>query len=322
MTGEMFSFRRLALLSTIATLVLVSIGGLVRATESGLGCGPDWPVCNGKVIPLFSSYTVTIEFAHRFVAGIVVVLLALLVARALREHRDRPRLVRTSFAALGLVLFQAALGAVVVKLHLEAESVVLHLATAMVLVGLLVYITAAASVAEGRAAPAGDARASRQAWIAAWSTLGLLLLGSWLSGRDAGYVFTDWPLMGGRIIPDLTVEARALHFLHRILAVVVGGVVLATMLPILKRKKEFPVAAKFAHAAVGLFGIQILLGALNIWTRFNASVAANSASVALHLAVGALTWAALVGAAVVTRPTLVKEVSVRHAAEPALGASR
>lgn len=318
----MFSFRRLATASTVATLILVSIGGLVRATESGLGCGPDWPVCNGKVIPLFSHYTVAIEFSHRLVAGIVVVLLALLTVRALREHRDRPRIVRASAAALGLVLFQAALGAVVVKLHLEAESVVLHLATAMLLLGLLVYVVAAASAAEGKMAAGGDAGAGRRAWIAAWCTLALLLLGSWVTGRDAGYVFGDWPLMGGRFIPDLAVETHALHFLHRALAVIVAGVVAWATLPVVKRKAELPVAAKLAHSALGLYALQILIGALNIWTRFNASVAANSASVAVHLAAGALIWAALVGVAVVTRPTLVDDVSVRVAREPALEGSR
>lgn len=313
----MLTFRKLSVVATVATLVLVSIGGLVRATESGLGCGPDWPVCNGKVIPLFSHYTVVIEFSHRLVAGVVAVLLGVLLWRAWREHRDRPRLVRAAAAAFGLVLFQAALGAVVVKLHLEAESVVLHLGTAMLLVGLLVYITAAAGVAEDEFRPTPDAIVSRRAWVAAWSTFSLLLVGSYVTGRGAGYVFSDWPLMGGRLIPDLAVELEALHFLHRLLAVVVAVVVAMAAVPAVRRKRDLPAAAKLAHAALGMFALQIVVGALNIWTKFDSSVAANSAAVTVHLALAALIWAALVGVAVVTRPSLAQEVAPRTPAAPA-----
>lgn len=322
----MSSFRKLSIVSTVATLVLVSLGGLVRATESGLGCGPDWPVCNGKVVPLFSHYTVVIEYSHRVVAGIVAVLLGLLMVTALRRHRDHPRLVKASVAAFVLVLFQAGLGAVVVKLHLEAESVVLHLGTAMLLVGLLVYITAVAAVADGTFQPTLPAAgAGKRAWVAAWSTFALLLLGSWVTGREAGYVFTDWPLMGGSLVPDLAVEVEAVHFAHRLLAGVVGVVVVAAVLPVLRRKAELPTAARLARVAVGLYAVQVLVGALNVWTKFNSSVTANSASVALHLALGALIWAALVGVAVVTRPGLVAELPARARvgrAEPALEGTR
>ncbi|HVL65222.1 MAG TPA: COX15/CtaA family protein [Actinomycetota bacterium] len=306
------SFRKLSLLSLVATTVLVAVGGLVRATESGLGCGPDWPVCNGKVIPLFSHYTVAIEFSHRAIAGVVVVLLALLLVTARREHRERPRLRRAAAAAFGLVLFQAALGAVVVKLHLEAESVVLHLGTAMLLLGLLVYLYVAASAAEGQVPPA-DGRASGRAALAAASTFVLLLVGSWVTGREAGYVFSDWPLMDGRLIPDLALEAEALHFVHRLLAALVGVVVVVAMLPVIKGRERAPAAARLATAAVALYGVQVAVGALNIWTKFQASVAANSASVALHLALGALIWAALVGVAAVTRPQLAADVEPRRA---------
>ncbi|HEY8836435.1 MAG TPA: COX15/CtaA family protein, partial [Dehalococcoidia bacterium] len=46
----MTTFQRLALATTVATYILVVIGGTVRVTGSGLAC-PDWPTCNGSVIP-------------------------------------------------------------------------------------------------------------------------------------------------------------------------------------------------------------------------------------------------------------------------------
>ena len=311
-------FRRLAIASTVATLVLITIGGLVRATKSGLGCGTDWPRCSGKLLPALESRAVAIEFSHRLAAFAVVVLLAALAWTAWRAQPHRRDLRRAATAAFGLVLFQALLGAVVVKLELEAVSVVLHLATAMALLGLLVYIALAAQ--EDRSGEGmGDRTSSRKATVAAASVLVLLMVGSYMSGtRGAALAFGDWPLMGGRPVPDLSAGPGALHFLHRALALVVGIVVVAAVWDVIRRKAELPVPARLAHVAVGLFAIEILIGAANVWTRLNEVV------VTAHLFVGATIWAALVALAVACRPRTVEHVPGQSArrAEPALNAGR
>lgn len=298
----MTSFRRLALASTLATLLLVAIGGLVRATKSGLGCGTDWPHCSGRLLPALENRAVIIEFSHRMMASVVVVLLAVLAFAAWRNHRSNPRIFWGSLLALGLVLFQAALGAVVVWLELTAVSVVLHLATAMVLVATLVYVTTTAWIADGLLPGVPHARSARWGRAAAGAVLLLLLVGSYVTGRDAGYVFSDWPLMDGRLVPDLSFEPAAIHFLHRALAAVVGIFVAIVAVAVIRRKKEMPVAAKFAHAALGLFVTQVLLGAANVFVPPPSRL--NEILVALHLLVGALIWTTLVGMYAVTQPAL------------------
>jgi cytochrome c oxidase assembly protein subunit 15 len=291
----MTRFRTLARASLIATALLVTIGGLVRATKSGLGCGDDWPHCSGRVIPIFGHQAVVIEFSHRMAALAVILLIGTLAFLAFRDHRSEPRILWTSVGAFALVLFQAVLGAIVVWLHLKAESVVLHLGTALALVALLVYLNTILLERDGRAWTR-DASLSKAAAFAAACVFLLLLVGSYVSGNEgAGKAFSDWPLMNGKLIPDLKMEAQALHFLHRALAVVVGIVVLVVGLRVIRRKAEMPEAARFANAALGLFAVEVLIGAANVWTGL------NSAFVTAHLAIGAAIWGCLVGLTLVTR---------------------
>ena len=294
--------RTLAIASTIATFVLVSIGGLVRATKSGLGCGTDWPDCSGKVIPVFSDYTVAVEYSHRLAAAIVTVLIATLAFTAIRHHRDQPKILWSAVGAFFLVLFQAGLGAVVVMLELHADTVVMHLGTAMTLLALLVHLTVRVSAQEGRTLST-DLRISRSSFVAAAGVLLLLLVGSYLSGTGGTGGFRDWPLMDGRLIPGLDTKAEVVHFIHRALAAIVGIVVFVVAMRVMKRKHEFRDAARLAHVAAGLFAVEVMIGAANVWTGLNA------AFVTMHLALGAAIWATLVGMAAVTSPALAADAA-------------
>ena len=100
----MRSFRRLAVVTIAATFVLIAVGGLVRATDSGLGC-PDWPRCFGRLVPPAELHA-WIEHSHRLIASVVMVLVALLVVAAWRTGQERV-VRRASVAALVMVLAQA-----------------------------------------------------------------------------------------------------------------------------------------------------------------------------------------------------------------------
>ncbi|HYP48339.1 MAG TPA: hypothetical protein VEQ61_06840, partial [Thermoleophilaceae bacterium] len=69
-------FRRLALATLLTTFLLIVIGGVVRVSDSGLGCGPagsgfnGWPFCNGDLAPGLDLNSV-IEYTHRVVAVVV-----------------------------------------------------------------------------------------------------------------------------------------------------------------------------------------------------------------------------------------------------------
>jgi heme a synthase len=308
----MDAFRRLCIASTVATITLVSIGGLVRATKSGLGCGTDWPHCSGRLVPALANRALVIEYSHRLAALVLVVLLGTLAVTAVRNRRSAPKLVGPSLAAFGLVLFQAVLGAMVVWLELRAGSVVLHLSAALALLALLIGITARSYAATGRLQVTADPSLAGRAWFAAASVLLVLLVGSYVTGRDAGLAFTDWPLMGGELFPSLSVAPQAIHWLHRVLAAVGAVIVALVCVPAARRRPELPLQARLAHAVLGLVAIEILIGGLNVWTRLNPLVVTS------HLLVGALIWSGLVALAVVSRPLVEVEERRVLAEGPAL----
>lgn len=289
----MSSFRRLSIFTTATTLLLASVGGFVRATESGLGC-PDWPTCHGRVVPP-SEYHSIIEFSHRAIASVVIISCIALAIIAWRNYREHRGIVGPAIASVAIVFAQAGLGALVVALDLHAESVVAHLLVAMSLLAVLIaLLTNIVLLEDPPDVGAPDHRFARTALYAAGATLALMLLGSYVSGRNAGLAFPDWPLFNGRLVPDGAGLLPMLHFGHRVAAAVVGTGVI--WLAVQARKTgQHSIVVRLTTLGAASFGAQVLLGAGNVWTEL--SVATRTA----HLATGAVIWSLLFAAAYAAR---------------------
>jgi protoheme IX farnesyltransferase len=268
-------FQRLAVGTTTATFVLIAVGGLVRATDSGLGC-PDWPRCFGRLTPPPNLHA-WIEHSHRLVAAAVIVLVALTAVLAWRTRQSRA--VRwATVGAVAMVVAQAVLGAIVVWAKLEAESVTLHLATALALVALLEFVAFRSRWPAGRRA-GRSRRFVRLAMVGAGLTYAQMLVGSTVTGHDAGLAF---PI--GVLVPDLGFTAAQLQFAHRLLAVLVGLAVVAIYLRARRTQLAYPTVTRLAGYAAGLVVAQIALGVANVANRLSAL------TVVPHLAVGSLLW--------------------------------
>lgn len=150
----MKAFHRFSFFTTLATFVLIFIGGLVRVSGAGLGC-PDWPTCFGRWIPptsvsqlppeidpaTFNFTLAWIEYINRL-SGMIVGLLILTTALwAIFKFRDNKKILFPAMLAALLTAFQGWQGAVVVSSLLEPVIVTVHMLLALIIASLLVYVT-------------------------------------------------------------------------------------------------------------------------------------------------------------------------------------
>jgi protoheme IX farnesyltransferase len=293
----MTRFQKLTIATTASTVLLIAVGGLVRATGSGLGC-PGWPTCFGRWIPPLE-YHAIIEYTHRLLASVVVALIGAQAFLARRHYRRVRQLVRPALAAVALVLVQAALGGIVVEGGLEATVVALHFTVAMTLLGVVVNITSNSFCTvklplKGPSIGGSDPAFARLTVLTAAAALVLLVVGAYVRAEGAGLAFRDWPLMDGRLVPTLG-GAATLMFVHRVLAAAVLVLVIWVTIrarTMVNRSKDLVILSTIALA---LYFAQILVGAANVWTSLSA------ASVTAHVALSALIWGVLVAIATVSR---------------------
>ena len=285
--------RRLAWLTVGALALVMTLGNIVSATGSGLGC-PDWPLCHGRVIPPGGA-EIWIEFRHRLA---VPLFSALLVATAFVTWRRAaaPALRRLAAALVGLLVVQIVLGGVTVLLGLSPLVSTVHLLTALsVLAGLMTLCAvpdppgpAWRGAAEGEPS---NSTGSAEPRLARFATAGLavllvqLALGGYVRHSGAGLACPDFPLCSGDVFPGHWLGW--VHWLHRWLGVLLLGFFLH-----LARASRRTALAGVGAAVAGLAVAQVTLGILAVLLRLPITVRAT------HAVVGYALWALLVWIAV------------------------
>jgi heme A synthase len=114
-----------------------------------------------------------------------------------------------------------------------------------------------------------------------------LVLGSYISGTDASLACSGWPLCNGSLTPGGD-SAVGLHYLHRLVAGVLGLLLLALTYLAFEERRRQPMLLMLAGLTLVAFVVQALIGAANIWTELAAGV------VVAHLTFAAILWCALV----------------------------
>jgi protoheme IX farnesyltransferase len=281
-------YRRLALTATVLAVGLITLGGVVRLTGSGMGCGDHWPLCNGRILPNLRDTLEVIEWSHRWVASLLSATVVALAAVGWRSHRRQAALRNPATLAAIVLIAQVLLGAVTVKLGTAAPAVVIHLTNAMVLLAVLV-VCVLRSAPDGIGGRDGhSAGGPRLPELTAALGFATIVFGAFVANYDAGVYCLGFPLCGGELAPPATALGR-LQWAHRLLAFTFLGFSLATLgwSQRLPRDTSRPIR-RAAHAVVGLTVLQILIAAVMILQLLPTPLRA------LHLFLGSLVWLSLV----------------------------
>jgi len=253
---------RLSLATTALLFGLIVIGSVVRTTGSGLAC-PDWPLCQGQLIPPFQ-LNVLIEWFHRLVALLTSVMLFVTVGWMLIHPATRARVGGLAALAVGLLFVQVLLGALTVWKLLSPSVVSSHLAVALL---LFVTMLALTLVTRGAAAAGEKRSAARPAGLLATFGIttvlayGQSLLGGIVSTRHAGLACPDWPACDGRWFPPLS-SLEGLQMLHRYGAYTLTAAVM--LVAIRSRTALDPVVRSRGALAFGLTLAQVMMGVANV----------------------------------------------------------
>jgi|NGEPerStandDraft_6_1074524.scaffolds.fasta_scaffold75129_2 cytochrome c oxidase assembly protein subunit 15 len=261
---------------------LMTVGALVRASESGLGC-PDWPACHGQLVA--GGHHALVEEFHRWVATVLVVGVVGLALMVFRGYRHERGLTRPVAWMLALLALQVVLGGVTVLLRNVSWTVVAHYGAAALLVASITLVAVRLAFPTAEPAP-HDSFSRLIGWFVALS-FGLLLAGSTLSnaGSDSacGHGF---PLCNGSLFPSLD-HLVVIALIHRVWAGALFVLALWVLFRSLRDRAGVPPIKWAAVAVLIIYIVQAVLGFLIV------GVSDSTAIEVLHSSIGSLTWVAL-----------------------------
>ncbi len=304
----------------VAVLVfaMIVLGGVTRLTNSGLSM-TDWKPVTGWLPPLsqeawqaeFERYKAfpeyqkinkgmsleefkgiyAFEFAHRVLGRVIGIAFFVPFALFLVLGKIRGPLV----IRLGLLFIlgglQGGMGWFMVKSGLVDDPDVshyrltAHLALASLIFSVILWtIFDLLNTLEGPRRSEGTVR--RLAWFVLGLVVVQILIGGFVAGLNAGFVYNDWPMMGGDFMPEdmmymspwyvnFLENPGAIQFLHRIVAYVM--MVMAVVLYLISRRQDIRyevrlgcviiLVAVLLQAAIGiatlLYVVPVSLGALH-----------------------------------------------------------
>ena len=260
-----------AMLVAATTGILIFAGGLVTSTESGLSV-PDWPNTYGYFMFFFPLEKmvggIRYEHTHRLIASTVGFLIVVLACWLWRSE-TRAWVRRLGYIALAAVITQGILGGITVLWYLPDPISIAHASLAQIVFCLTMTIALVTSSGWQRAyATNGPAPDDRILQRVAAITTGLIYLqiivGATMRHTGAGLAIPDFPLMFGQLIPPHWDPKIAIHFAHRVGAVIVSLAILATTGHVFYHHRTRRELRRPSTLLLALLATQVTLGALTV----------------------------------------------------------
>ncbi len=263
-----------AVLVAFSTAILIFAGGLVTSTGSGLSV-PDWPTTYGWFMFTFPLDKmvggIRFEHTHRLIASTVGFLI-LVLAVWLRLAEPRRWVRQLGYVALAAVITQGILGGITVLWYLPDPVSIAHASLAQLVFCLTITIALTTSRgwkdAYSRRGATPDDRILQTIATATTALVYLqILVGATMRHTEAGLAIPDFPYAFGHLLPPTWNPKIAVHFAHRVGAVIVTLFALATAGHVFFHHRSRPELWRPSALLILLIALQITLGALTVLTQ-------------------------------------------------------
>lgn len=274
---------RFAIFVSAFTVFLLLAGAFVTSTGSGLAV-PDWPLSFGKFFPEMTG-GVFYEHGHRMVAG-ATALMTFLLCYLIQVKEPRSWVRKLSLASVGVVITQALLGGMTVLFKLPPAISISHACLAQIFFSISIVV-ALSTTRYWQEAPKGWAKSDGIAFTPLCVTLNVLfflqlIMGATMRHNKAGLAIPDFPLVFGGLVPTEFTFPVAIHYGHRVGAVLVTLASALLVMRLFKKQANQLVIIAVGGILLTLLSVQWLLGAFIIWLRRPIPITSS------HLVVGAL----------------------------------
>jgi cytochrome c oxidase assembly protein subunit 15 len=271
-------FRRVTLFSLAANVIIVITGGVVRLTDSGLGC-PAWPRCTGSsyVTTTAAGYHGIIEFSNRALTYVLVALAAAALLLARRPANRTLRRVRLAWLCLATIPLQAIVGGLTVLTDLNPWVVSSHFLLSMAVIAATYRLYVAAGRPEAPRLPAVPAPVRGLAWTVLVTSLAVLAAGTVVTGSG--------PHAGDHGARRTGLDVATVAQLHTDVVMLLVGLSLALWFT-LRATGAPPAAVRAAAVLVGVELAQGVIGFVQYFTHIPALL------VGLHMVGSCAVWLA------------------------------
>lgn len=270
------SLKWLAVLTTIGMLFVLLGGALVTKTDSGMGCGRSWPLCNGEFVPTEITPELVIELAHRLVSGsvgIMVLILSIWTWRSIGHIRETKFLSVLSFFFL---MLQALIGAAAVKWGQSDFVLALHFGISLISFAAVLLLTMLIFEVDKKFQAEKLVIDKRMTFhiigLTVYSYM-VVYTGALVRHMNASLVCKDWPLCtnDGSLLPTNIYEWVQMG--HRAAAgFIFIWIAYVTYLAVKEYKHEKVIYRGWIISFI-LVSLQVIAGALIIFTRLNLYIA-------------------------------------------------
>lgn len=252
-----------------ATIFLVNIIGFVDTmTNSALGCGRGYPLCNGSLFPDFSDYHSIIEYTHRLIVGLASIMLFVVSAIAWVRYKKRKIKWLVLFAIIG-ILGESTLGALTVMISLSPMLLAAHLGIALISFSALVNIAYAIYLEENslRESEKLPPSFSFFSWFTFIFLYAAIYFGGYVAKTGSGGAFQGYPIPTERYADVGT--AFWIDVVHRLFALGLLILFIALLWWAKKFRNVRPDIYRFSVINLLFIVIQALSGALLIYTHLS-----------------------------------------------------